>query len=250
VAVTRTLSVGIAAGLMRFDTNFRFENPETGRSIFVDAESSLGLPESKVIPLIYGYWRPSERHGLGFGYFSIRRESEILAIDRNFGDLSVNGLARLADDTRFYSLTYNYTLFHDSRAFLFASLGLNVIDLEYRLDAEGEIRLGGELIDSGNFTRPVQQTAPLPMFGLDAWFVITDKWSFGARAAFIAGEVSDIRALVSEARIRVKYSASRNAGLFFGLSYFDGDIKIRKDDLVTDIGYGFDGLILGIDVGF
>jgi hypothetical protein len=73
LALSRTLSVGIAAGVMRFDTNFKFTDRDTGLSVFLDAEGSLQLPEVKAIPLIYGYWRPSQKHGLGFGYFSISR---------------------------------------------------------------------------------------------------------------------------------------------------------------------------------
>jgi hypothetical protein len=76
LALSRALSVGVAAGVMRFDTNFKFTDRDTGLSVFLDAEGSMELPEVKAIPLIYGYWRPSEKHGLGFGYFSIRRESE------------------------------------------------------------------------------------------------------------------------------------------------------------------------------
>jgi hypothetical protein len=35
-----------------------------------------------------------------------------------------------------------------------------------------------------------------------------------------------------------------------GINYFDGDITINQTDLKTEINYGFEGLILGLDVGF
>jgi hypothetical protein len=34
------------------------------------------------------------------------------------------------------------------------------------------------------------------------------------------------------------------------LNYFDGDITINEPDVKTEINYGFEGLRLGIDVGF
>ena len=249
-ALSRRLSIGIAGGLMRFDTNFKFTDRETGRSVFLDSEGSMGLPEVKTIPLIYGFWRPSPKHGLGFAYFSVRRDSELVAIDRNFGDLSVEGRASLQDDTRFYQLAYNYTLFQDSRAFLFASLGITAIDLKYDFDAFGVLLIDGEPVTTGSYTENLEQFAPIPMIGLDAWFAITDKWSFGARASFVAGEVSDVRALILESRIRAKYDFNEHIGLLMGLLYFDGDVTLNDTDRKTEINYGFEGLFFGLDVGF
>lgn len=250
LTLARTLSVGIAAGIMRFDTNFKFTDRDTGRSVFLDAEGTMELPDVKAIPLIYGYWRPSQKHGLGFGYFSIRRESELVAIDRNFGDLSLDGRATLTDDTRFYAVTYNYTVFQDARALLFASFGIKAIDLEYQFDAAGVVSLGGEPVESGQYSKTLEQFAPIPLVGIDAWFALTDKWSFGARAAFVAGDISDVRAVIVESSIRAKYHINQKVGLFIGINYFDGDITINDTDQKTEINYGIDGLLLGIDVGF
>jgi hypothetical protein len=250
LALSRTLSVGVAAGLMRFDTNFKFTDRDTGLSVFLDAEGSMGLPEVDIIPLIYGYWRPSAKHGLGFGYFSVRRESELIVIDRNFDELTVDGRAALSDDTRFYALTYNYTLFQDSRAFLFASFGIKAIDLLYEFKAAGTVSLDGEPVQSGRYDETLEQFAPVPLIGIDAWFALTNKWSFGARAAFVAGEVSDVRAVIAESSIRAKYEFNEHVGLIMGLNYFDGDITINESDVKTEINYGFEGLMLGLDVGF
>jgi hypothetical protein len=250
LTLARTLSVGIAAGIMRFDTNFKFTDRDTGRSVFLDAEGTMELPDVKAIPLIYGYWRPSQKHGLGFGYFSIRRESELVAIDRNFGDLSLEGRATLTDDTRFYAVTYNYTVFQDARALLFASFGIKAIDLEYQFDAAGIVSLDGEPVESGTYSETLEQFAPIPLVGIDAWFALTDKWSFGARAAFVAGDISDVRAVIVESSIRAKYHINQKVGLFIGINHFDGDITINDTDQKTEINYGLDGLLLGIDIGF
>lgn len=250
MALSRKLSVGIAAGPMRFDTNFKFTNRDTGRSVFLDSEGSMDLPEVKTIPLIYGFYRPSPKHGIGFGYFSVFRDSELVAIDRNFGDLSVDGRAALEDDTRFYTLSYNYTLFQDSRAFLFASLGINAIDLKYDFDAFGVLSIDDVPITTGAYSDSLEQFAPIPMIGLDAWFAITDKWSFGARASFVAGEVSDVRALILESRIRAKYDFNEHIGLLIGLLYFDGDVTLNDTEKKTEINYGFEGLFVGLDFGF
>jgi len=247
---SRKLSVGIAVGIERFDTNFKFTEKSTGRSAFIDAEGTLGLPEIDVVPILYGFWKPGKRHGLGFSYFRIDRRTTLLAIDENLGDLNVTGDVNLSDRTRFYSLTYNFTAFQDERANVFALFGLYGLDFRYRLDATGAINFEGNPILSGEYSADVNQFVPLPMAGIDAWFFLTPKWALGTKVAFVAGKFGDVSGTVIESTIRARYKFNKNFGVAFGINYFDGAIDIDDDDLKTEINYGFDGLALGIDVGF
>jgi hypothetical protein len=247
---SRKLSVGIAVGIERFDTNFKFTEKSTGRSAFIDAEGTLGLPETDVVPILYGFWKPGKRHGLGFSYFRIDRRTTLLAIDENLGDLNVTGDVNLSDRTRFYSLTYNFTAFQDERANVFALFGLYGLDFRYRLDATGAINFEGNPILSGEYSADVNQFVPLPVVGIDAWFAFTPKWALGTKVAFVAGKFGDVSGTVIESTIRARYKFNKNFGVAFGINYFDGAIDIDDDDLKTEINYGFDGLALGIDVGF
>jgi hypothetical protein len=248
--VGRKLSVGIAAGYQRFNTNFKFTERSSGRDVFVDAEGTLGLPETQTIPILYGFWRPSKRHGIGFSYFSVDRDTTLLAVDADLGNLNLTGTADLADKSQFYYLSYNFTAFQDDRAYVFASLGLYGLDLKYEFDARGDLTFRDVPIRSGRYNESINQFAPLPMLGIDGWFALTPKWALGAKVAFIAGSYKDVSATVLESKIRVKYAFNKNVGLFFGVNYFNGDIEIKKTDTKTDIAYGFDGLFLGVDFGF
>jgi hypothetical protein len=247
---SRKLSVGIGVGIERFDTNFKFTNKSTGRSAFIDAEGTLGLPETDVVPILFGYWKPGKRHGLGFSYFRIDRKTTLLAIDENLGDLNVTGEVNLTDRTRFYSLTYNLTAFQDERSSVFASFGLYGLELRYQLDATGAINFQGNPVRSGEYSAEVKQIAPLPMVGIDAWFSFTPKWALGTKISFVAGKFGDISGTVLESTIRVRYAFNKNFGVTWGINYFDSAIDIDDDDLKTEINYGFDGLAMGIDVGF
>ena len=248
--ISRTLSIGLAAGYERFDTNFKFTDKSSGRSVFVDAEGTLGLPETDFVPILYGYWRPAKRHGLGFSYFQIKRESTLLAVDENFSDLTVTGNISLSDRSRFYYLSYNYTALQDDRAFIFLSLGLYGLDLNYQLDATGDISFRGVPIIGREYSREADVFAPLPLVGLDAWFAMTPRWALGTKVALVGGKYQDVSGTVVEAKIRAKYAFNRNLSLFFGVNYFQGDIKIDKNARKTDISYGFEGFFAGLDVGF
>ena len=85
--MSRTLSIGFAASKQRFDTNFKFTDKSSGLSAFIDGEGTLGLPEIQNVKVIYGYWRPSEKHGIGFEAFRINRSTTLLAFDEDLDDL-------------------------------------------------------------------------------------------------------------------------------------------------------------------
>ena len=248
--VGRKLSIGLGFGYERFDTNFKFTNKSSGRSVYVDAESTLGLPDAQSVPMLYGYWRPSEKHWIGFSFFKIDREATLFAVDENLGDLTLTGKATLSDKTRFYYVSYNYTAYQDSRSFVLLSLGLYGLDLRYRLDATGNISYQGVPVASGQYSREVSQFAPLPLIGIDAWFAFTPKWAIGTKVSFVGGQYEDISAAIVETRVRAKYSFNQNLGQYFGINYFQGEIDINEDNQRTEISYGFNGVIAGLDVGF
>jgi hypothetical protein len=248
--VSRKLSVGVAAGYERFDTNFKFTDKSSGVSVFLDGEGTLGLPEIQSIPIIYGYWRPSERHGLGFSTFRIDREATLLAFNENFGDLNLTGQVTLTDQSRFYYLTYNYTLHSDDRAFVFLSLGGYGLHLRYELKASGTISFNGAPIASDEYASTASVFAPLPMIGIDTWFAVTPNWAVGAKISAVAGEYADVSATVFDSRIQAKYAFTKNFGLTFGVNYFQGEINIDKEDFRTVVHYGFNGVSMGVDLGF
>jgi hypothetical protein len=249
-AVGRTLSIGIGVGLERFDTNVKFTEKSTGKTVFIDLEGTLGMPETDVVPILYGYWRINDKHGIGFSYYQIRRETTLLGIDENLGDLAITGNVKMSDESRFYSLSYNLSLYHDDRAYVFLALGVNAIDLKYRLDAEGTIDFDGTPIASGEYSQDVNQLAPLPMIGIDAWFALTPRWAFGTKLALIGGSYKEVTAKAMEIKIRAKYSFNKNVGLVFGINDFYSVIEIDEADVLTDINYGFSGFKIGIDLGF
>ena len=213
-------------------------------------EGTLGLPETDTVPILYGYWRINGNHGLGFSYYQIKRETSLFAIDGNFDNLTVTGEAKLSDVSRFYYLAYNYTAYHDDRSYVFLSFGLNAIDLKYRLGFTGMIDYRGEPIVSGEYSQEVNQIAPLPLIGIDAWFALTPKWAFGTKLSVIGGSYEEVTARILEIKVRTKYAFNKNVGISFGFNSFTSVIEIDDPDVLTDINYGFSGFKVGVDLGF
>lgn len=248
--IGKRFSIGLAVGYETFNTNLKITDKPSGRDIFVDMEGTLGLPETDTIPILYGYYRPTPKHGFGFSYFHIRREGSIAAIDENFGDLNVTGNVSMEDRTSFYYLSYNYTAYEDDRAFIFVSFGLYGLDLEYNLVADGTITDSNIPIASGQYEQNINILAPLPLLGIDAWFAVTPKLAIGAKASIVGGSYDDVSALVIQSKIRARYSLGERFALNMGLNFLDADITIDRSDRTSDVRYGFSGVTVGLDYRF
>lgn len=248
--IAKRFSIGLAVGYESFNTNLKITEISSGRDIFVDMEGTLGLPENDTIPIIYGYYRPTPKHGFGFSYFQVRRDGNLAVIDKNFDDLNVTGNVSMEDRTSFYYLSYNHTAFEDDRAFVFLSFGLYGLDLEYNLAATGTITFRDIPIASGEYDETINKLAPLPLLGVDAWFALTPKLAIGAKASLVGGSYEEVSALVIQSKIRARYSLSERFALNMGLNYLDADIRIERDDQRSDIRYGFSGFTFGIDYRF
>ena len=103
---------------------------------------------------------------------------------------------------------------------------------------------------SNEYKRDINQLAPLPMVGIDAWFALTPKWAFGTKLSFVGGTYEEVTARILEIKVRAKYAFCNKVGLLFGFNTFTSDIGIDDPDFFTDVNYSFSGFKLGIDVGF
>ena len=251
-------ALGVGAGYVRFDTNFTFKDKDSPLRVAIDGEGSLGLPEKKGVPVLYGNFRIANRHFFGFSYFKVKRLATLAQVnesrDFHFGDLTItagaNAKVELTDNTSFYYLSYNYALFDDSRSILLATFGLYGLDLKYTLDANGEITIQGNPVVEESFRREASVFAPLPMVGINAWYFFTPKWALGTRITIVGGSYEDISAAVLDTTIQAKYQFRKWIGFTFGITYFNAEVIIDEPDLETEVDYGFDGVALGIDMSF
>lgn len=243
--------LGIGAGFMRFDTSFKFTEKSSGRSVFVDSEGSLGLPEEDTIGIVFGRYRFSEKHAIGFSTFRVRRENRLLDGQATLGDYTITGRATLTDRTNFYYLNYTYTFMQDERTRVFGAFGLYGVDLTYALDLFGTIEYQGNPLPDQAYSASASAFAPLPMFGLDAVFALTPRWWFGTRVTLVAGSYEDITsASVLDTAVRAGYRFVEHAGIIFGLEYFSADLTIEDTEFDTDISYRYDGFFVGLHLSF
>jgi hypothetical protein len=243
-------AMGVGVGVVRFDTNFKFTEKATGGSIFVDAEGTLGLPESDVVGMLYGTFRLAKRHSIGFSAFNVRRTETLLDGTTSLGDYTLTGEATLADRSGFYHVAYRYVFLEDERSRVQGAFGIYGADLEYSFDFMGQISYLGVPQPTDTLEREASVFAPLPMFGFDATFALTSKWWLGVRLDLVGGSFGDVSGGILDTAIRSGYEFSKHTGVVLGLEYFSADLTIDDGDFETEVDYRFDGLYLGLHFSF
>ena len=241
---------GIGVGLVRFDTNVKFTDKQGGRPpIFVDAEGSLGLPDTDAIPTIYAGYQFAKKHAVGFSYFQVQRESTLFVFDQDLGGINVTGDLTVSDETRFYNIFYLYNLFADDRSGVNLIAGLNSLDIKYALEANGEITIRGQTF-TGTQREEVSVFAPLPLLGFDFWYAFTPRWGITTKIKLVGGRYQDVQAWVVNTTINTRYQFNRHVGGVLGITYFDADVVVDDSAQRTDVNYGYDGLFLGLHFSF
>ena len=242
--------LGVGFVYARFDTNAKFTDKQTGLSVFIDAEGSLSLPEFAAVPALYSGFSFSKKHSISFSYFQIRRQVEFIDETIEFEGVEVIGSAELADRTRFYNLSYGYTVFQDERSRVRLRFGIYGLDLSYTFDAVGQIYIDGVLQGDGVLNEEASVLAPLPLIGFEFWFAFTPRWSLNPKVSFVGGKYGDVTASVLSTTLLTRYQFNRRLGMLFGFSYFNADVKIQDADERTDISYGYDGTFIALHVVF
>jgi hypothetical protein len=242
-------ALGIGAAIVKFDTKMKFTDKESDRSIFLDPEGNLDLPETSSVTTFYGVWNINPKHSISFSFFNVNRESEIFSFDETLEDIRVVGQAKISDTTDFYRLSYGYTLFNDYRSKIKFHAGVYGVDLKYVFEAEGEITEDG-VTRSDAIQEEAKVFAPLPLIGLDLSYNFTPKWAITTKVGFVAGSYEDLSATVLQTNIHAHYSFTNHVGLLFGLAYFDADIEIEDELELKDIVYGYDGGYIGMHFMF
>jgi len=136
-------ALGIGTAIVRFDTNVKFTDKQTGRKTYLDLEGNLDLPEVSTVVTFYGAYQFKPKHSVGFSFFSINRVSEVFNIDKTLEDVRVEGNVSITDTTDFYRVDYGYNLFNDSHSKIDLMAGIYGLDLKYVFKAEGTITEGG-----------------------------------------------------------------------------------------------------------
>lgn len=231
---------GIAFGgfFPKLDTLVRVDAADGNLGTIIDFESTLGMDKSNALPIVRGFYRFNEKHRINFGYFNLERSGlGVSDVEIRFGDVTFPANLPLNSffDIEVMDLTYGYTLIHNEKWDLEASVGLSL----------QKIGIGIQGAALGVLREEVEVTVPLPTFGFSGMYALTDKLLLGGRLGIFTIELdldsSNIGGSVIDAQLTLLHQTFKNVGFGIGANYFKVNVDYEDDDLHVDAKYDYIG---------
>ncbi|UCD69562.1 MAG: hypothetical protein JSW48_05710 [Betaproteobacteria bacterium] len=193
------------------DTELRVDSA-TGIGVSVDLEDSLGLDSKLGTYRIGLMYRPgnSRRHQIEFQYFeSSRSGDKTLDNDLEIGDKFFPAGTTVHSELglRFLNVDYSYAFLQDERVRLAVSAGVHTTDVKFSIESSETPTSEDESF-----------TAPLPVIGLRADFVLTPRWRFKSTLDLMYLEYRGLEGVLTDAYVGIEYLAFKNIGFGFGLN--------------------------------
>ncbi len=241
----------LGAGLFgpRLDTKVRLDSSTGIIGTQIDFESTLGMDDNDLLPLVLGYYRVAKKHRISFQYFRLDRHGNSVSdVPIRFGDVIFPANLPLSSffNVDVYSLGYSYSLIHDEKKELAFNFGLQFQDIEMGITGS----LGPGLI-----AEEADVVAPLPTFGGSFDYAISDKWIFTSLVGVFAleidfGDDSKFSGEILQINTGVAYKAFKNVAFALQYNYFRVDVDVDDPDWLGSLEYEYRGPVLAISVYF
>jgi hypothetical protein len=224
---------GLRAGANMVLVNSNVRLGTQGGGLAIDPQDLLNLDTTTITFQLEGYWRTSDdlRHRLDFSWFAVNREGNT-TLGRSI-KLPNNTLLPLgtqvntALDLDVIKASYSYSFFQDDRFDLAIAGGLYVLPIKFDLSASG--------IANANVTESI--TAPLPVFGIRADFILTPKWYLRNNLDMFYLEIGEYKGGIVDAKIAMEYKASEHVGVGLRGQAFNLIVESTKSTNVPGVDF-------------
>ena len=231
------------------DTRVRVDASDNTPGTTIDFEQNLGMSDTETLPIVTFSWRFAKKHRLDLGYFSLDRSgSSVTDTQIRFGDIVIDADLPISSffDVDVTYVSYSYSLIFDERKELSLSAGLSVQDFAFGIQGNA----GQGLIEAESGL-----TAPLPTFGINGAYALTDKWFIRAGAGVFSFDLaltdeSGLTGEIISATASINHQTFKNVR--FGLSYLFFDIDTSWGNFAgfNSLQYSYQGPALSIGGNF
>jgi hypothetical protein len=241
-------SLSIGGFISTTNSEFQLNSETLGAGAVVDMEDALDLDSDVTTYRIDGFYRfgSTRRHQVEAHYYRSDREgSRILGEDLQIGDtVFPTGTGVQTElDLWFLNVNYSYAFLQDDRVRLAAAAGLHVTGIKFDISAPGFGLQEAEDV-----------TAPLPVLGLRADFVLTERWRMWAGTDVFYLSYDEFRGALLDASIAVEYLPFKHVGFGLGLNTVRYTLEAEGDGALCDIDgklkYDFTGALLYVKLFF
>ena len=217
----------------------------TGVGANIDFENTLGMKESKDVPMAMARWRTGNRWRIEAEYFQMNRSGD-KTIDRtiNWGDRTfpVNSTVSSKFDFSDLRLSAGYSFFRTKDKEVGVGLGAHV--------AKYDASLSGSFNGAPLAGESEKITAPLPVLSFYGQFALTDRWAVAGRMDRFALKYDKFSGNLTGIGLDVMYQPFKNVG--FGLGSRALSVKMSAEDngRKAEFKQTFQGPLLYANVSF
>jgi hypothetical protein len=207
--------------LPALDTPLRYDPSPLVQGTPVSAEDTFGMDDSMNLATMELMFRLTPRQRLRADYLKISRTGDAVLDELVvFGDDTFLPGDRVESslDLRMLGLTYTYSIFRRERWELALGMGLHL------LQAQGEAEVAARFLGD-----EFSVAGPFPSLALEGTVLITKRFSFNARAQYLAGNSSSVDGSYSNYHADVQFRAWPN--MAFGLGYSSYSIRVDSTDV-------------------
>ncbi len=241
--------LGAGSFWARLDTQVRLDSSDGRAGTVIDFESTLGMDENDVLPILQGYYRIAKNHRLAFAHFRLYRDGTAVSdVPIRFGDQIFPANLPLSSyfDVEVSALSYSYSLIHDEKKELALNVGLQFQDIETGISGN----IGPSII-----SEDAEVVAPLPTFGGSFNYAFNEKWVFRSLLGVFAieldlGDDSEFVGEIVQLNVGVAYNAFKNVGFSLQYNYFRVDVDVEDPDWTGFLKYEYRGPVLAVVVSF
>ena len=215
--------IRLSLGLMRLSTTtaIRLDSSARFAGTELNAENDLGLSRSIFEPKFQAMVRVAERHRLRFDYFALDRSGQktISGTPINFRDviLQVGDPVQTDFSFRALSINYGYSFWHSEKLEIAGTLGVNIADISARARVQTQTR---------HLDQREDQAGPLPTLGVDATWVLSQRFYLDGRAQYLKVSVRQLEGSLGIYEFDALYRLRPN--ISFGLGYNALRVKLSS----------------------
>ena len=191
-------------------------------------------------------WRITPAHHLRFLYFDdSTTRKRVIDEDLAWGDAvyTAGGEVKSKNTFKIYEFAYEYAFIRQPAFELAGTLGVHGLDMSVKLSGDAIVtdENGNQTSVSGE-TKGGSLSAPLPVLGVRAGWVVSPNVYLDAQAQFFKAKINGYDGRILDLRAGATYMFTRNFGLGIGYNLFTSRVETEKERFDGRIKLGYQGL--------
>jgi hypothetical protein len=203
---------------------------------YIDFHDTLGGDTTTTVFRMDGLYRFNDKHGIGISWYALRFSgSTVLGQDIEWGGHPITAGVQVDSKLNFdvYKINYQYSVYHNDKVELGASVGLHIMRISAGITANGKSQ-GDEAV-----------TAPLPEIGLFADYKFTPRFSaFYNYQWFFINYQDKVKGGLQDFLFGLEYRVIRNVALGVAYNRFAVNLKAQQDTTTLYLNTNWNGGML------